>query len=227
MQENILIVEDDTSVAEGLEDLLSSYGYRVFSASSSRSALDLLQKEPINLAVLDIYLGGYNGYDLCRRIRETWDTPILFLTALSSELELVRGFQAGGDDYVTKPFRMQEILVRIQALIRRAGMQNPAQRKTGGLIYDRARQQIVKASAPIELTVTEWKLASALIEHWPQALSREELLYQVWDKDAAFVETNTLRVNISRLREKLGEFQGAPYIVTVRGIGYRWAVAVQ
>lgn len=227
MQENILIVEDDTSVAEGLEDLLSSYGYQVFSASNSKGALALLQREPINLAVLDICLDGDNGYELCRRIRESWDTPVLFLTALNSELELVRGFQAGGDDYVTKPFRMQEILVRIQALLRRSGQQNLALRKTGGLTYDRTRQQITKDGVPMELTGTEWRLAAVLIEHWPQVLSREELLYQVWDRESAFVEANTLRVNISRLREKLGEFQGAPYIATVRGIGYRWAVAVQ
>lgn len=226
MQEKILIVEDDRSVAEGLEDLLSNYGYRTSSALGSRDALDILRREQIDLVVLDICLDGDNGYDLCRQIRAGRDTPVLFLTALNSELELVRGFQAGGDDYVTKPFRTQELLVRIQALLRRSGQKNPARQNTGGLVYDRLRQQITKDGAVMELTATEWKLACVLIEHWPQALSRQELLYQVWDKDAAFVEENTLRVNISRLREKLGEFQGIPYIETVRGTGYRWAVAI-
>lgn len=225
MTENILIVEDDSSVAEGLRDILLGNGYGVFLASSNREALDALRREQVSLVILDVSLGSDNGFDLCKAVREKSDVPILFLTACSSEMELVRGFQMGGDDYVTKPFRMQELLMRIRALLRRAGGAQKAV-KTGALLCDREKLALVKDGAALDLTVTERKLAFALLGRWPAAVSREELLYQVWDKDADFVEANTLSVNVSRLREKLGDFDGTPYIETVRGVGYRWAIAV-
>lgn len=226
MTEIILIVEDDESVAEGLREILSGYGYQVLAAADNRGALELFRRESVDLIVLDVSLGQDSGYDLCRQIRERGETPVLFLTACSSEIEVVRGFQAGGDDYVVKPFRMQELLMRIRALLRRAGRSERSLQRSGSLVCDRESREFRKDGAPLDLTATEWKLVSALIGHWPQALSREELLYLVWDRDASFVEANTLSVNVSRLREKLGEFQGAPYIETVRGVGYRWAVPV-
>ncbi len=226
MTENILIVEDDKSVAEGLEDILTGNGYHVFLAASNREALELFQKEKISLMILDVSLGPDSGFDLCRTVREKSDVPILFLTACSSEMELVRGFQMGGDDYVTKPFRMQELLMRIKALLRRAGDREGKVVKSGELLCDREKLNVVKGGAPLDLTATERKLVFALMERWPAAVSREDLLYQVWDKDADFVEANTLSVNVSRLREKLGDLEGSPYIETVRGVGYRWAAAV-
>ena len=177
--------------------------------------------------MLDIHLGEENGYDLCRKVREMWDIPILFLTGCSSEMELIRGFQAGGDDYVTKPFRMQELLVRIQALLRRVSRQNPVEMKSGELVYDLEKHCMKRNGNVVELSATEQKIAAALMSNAPRTITREELFYCVWDKEAAFVEENTLNVNISRLREKLGVFEGSPYIVTVRGTGYRWAVPVR
>ncbi len=226
MAENILIVEDDKSVAEGLGDILTGNGYAVFLAASNREALSLFQKENISLIILDVSLGPDNGFELCREIRKKSNVPILFLTACSSEMELVRGFQMGGDDYVTKPFRMQELLMRIWALLRRAGGRDQRILKSGGLLCDREKMSVIKDGAALDLTATELKLVFALIERWPAAVGREELLFQVWDKDADFVEANTLSVNVSRLREKLGDSGGAPYIETVRGVGYRWAAAV-
>jgi len=226
MSGTILIVEDDKSVAEGLGDILTANGYGVSTASNIRDSLEVLQREPVSLMILDVSLGPDSGFDLCRTVREKSDVPILFLTACSSEMELVRGFQLGGDDYVTKPFRMQELLMRIRALLRRAKSQSGSLFKSGELLCDREKMSVVKAGAALDLTATERKLAFALIERWPAAVSREDLLYQVWDKDADFVEANTLSVNVSRLREKLGSINGAPYIETVRGVGYRWAAAV-
>ena len=227
MQEHILIAEDDKSVAEGLKELLSDSGYRVSVAADSETALKVLQNGSVCLAVLDVRLGTDNGYELCRKIRAQQNIPILFLTACDSELELIRGFQAGGDDYVTKPFRVQELLMRIRALLRRSGRQESSVFESGALTCDQHLLRIQKADTPLELTATERKLAHALMTHCPRVLTREELLYLVWDKDAAFVEENTLNVNISRLREKLGEYEGQPYIETVRGVGYRWAVPMK
>lgn len=224
---HILVVEDDENVAEGLRDIFSAQGYEVSAAASSRSALDFLQSEAIDLAVLDVSLGADSGYDLCRDIRRFSDMPILFLTARSSEMELIRGFQAGGDDYLTKPFRMQELLVRVQALLRRTARKENGSLKSGALTLEPEKRLLKKDGVLLSLSGVEWKIVSSLIAHYPQTLSREELLYLVWDKDADFVEANTLNVNISRLREKLGSYEERPYIETVRGIGYRWAVLLE
>ena len=224
---HILVVEDDENVAEGLRDIFSAQGYEVSAAASSRSALDLLQSEAIDLAVLDVSLGADSGYDLCRDIRRFSDMPILFLTARSSEMELIRGFQAGGDDYLTKPFRMQELLVRVQALLRRTARKENGTLKSGSLTLEPEKRILKKDGVLLSLSGVEWKIVSSLIAHYPQTLSREELLYLVWDKDADFVEANTLNVNISRLREKLGSYEERPYIETVRGIGYRWSVLLE
>ncbi len=227
MEHTILIIEDDATVAEGLKDILSDCGYRIYSAKNGKEAFVMLRAQEIHLILLDVMLGAESGYTLCKAIRAETEAPILFLTACSSELELIRGFQVGGDDYITKPFRMQELLVRIKALLRRSAKQSGEVLKTGALWVYPALHQVKKDSELLVLTATEWKIASALIEHSPQPLTRNELLYLVWDKDASFVEENTLSVNISRLREKLGQFEGCPYIETVRRVGYRWAAPVR
>ena len=224
---HILVVEDDENVAEGLKDIFSAQGYEVSAAASAGGALDLLQAEAVDLAVLDVSLGADRGYDLCRDIRRFSDMPILFLTARSSEMELIRGFQAGGDAYLTKPFRMQELLVRVQALLRRTARKENGTLKSGALTLETEKRLLKKDGVLLSLSGVEWKIVSSLISHYPQTLTREELLYLVWDKDADFVEANTLNVNISRLREKLGSYEDRPYIETVRGIGYRWAVLLE
>lgn len=226
-EKNILIVEDDENVADGLKDILTGYGYGVFAAKDKTGTLEILKNDKIDLLILDIHLGEENGYDLCKKVREMWDIPILFLTGCNSEMELIRGFQVGGDDYVTKPFRMQELIVRIQALLRRTSKQISVEMKSGELIYDLEKHCMKREGNVVELSGTEQKLAAALMSNAPRTMTREELFYCVWDRDASFVEENTLNVNISRLREKLGEFEGSTYIATVRGTGYRWAVPVR
>ena len=223
----ILAVEDDKNVAEGLKDIFSAQGYGVLTAENSHDALAILQREAVDLAILDISLGADSGYDLCRDIRRVSDLPILFLTARSSEMELIRGFQSGGDDYLTKPFRMQELLVRVQALLRRSARRESDPLRSGALVLEPDKHLLKRSGVPLSLSGVEWKIVSALIGHYPRTLAREELLYLVWDKDADFVEANTLNVNISRLREKLGRYEDQPYIETVRGFGYRWAVSLE
>lgn len=227
MNECILIVEDDENVAEALNDVLSGYGYIVLESSNKKETLEIFQKKPIDLIIMDVNLGKDNGYEICKEIRKDSQVPILFLTGCSSELELIRGFQTGGDDYVTKPFRMQELLVRIQALLRRCAAQKNIFYQSGDLIYNHHTCQLLKNNEVLDLSITEVKIITILLENWPRTIPREELLYQVWDKDSVFVEENTLSVNISRIREKLGLFENHSYITTVRGVGYRWAVSVK
>lgn len=227
MYESILIVEDDENVTEALNDILSSQNYRISVARNTAQTLDILENDSIDLLILDVHLEEENGYDLCRKVRQFSDIPIIFLTACSSEMELIRGFHSGGDDYITKPFHMQELIVRIQALLRRTAKQNAVIFKSGHLLFDAGTQQVFKQKNALELTVTELKLLSLLMQNWPRTLSREELLYQLWDKNNLFVQTNTLNVNVSRLRDKLGYYQEKKYIETIRGIGYRWAIPVK
>lgn len=227
MHENILIVEDDSNVSEALTDVLVSYEYQVSCCSSQEEVLKQYQKEQIDFIILDVNLGKDNGFDICKEIRKLSQVPILFLTGCSSELELIRGFQTGGDDYLTKPFRMQELLVRIQALIRRCASQKAVVYETGNLSINLYEHQILKNEKLMDLSITEYKIITKLVESWPKTLTRENLLYYIWDKDSMYVEDNTLNVNISRIREKLGVFDNTPYIATVRGIGYRWSIPVR
>lgn len=229
MKKKILIVEDDKLVADGLKDILENYGYEIKLAVKQEQIMLFLKQYMVNVVLLDIELGEENGYDICRSIREISDVPILFLTGYTGEIELVRAFQAGGDDYLTKPFRLQELLMRLQALVRRYRTQETEALESGELLFDKKRRQVLRfqTQEKIEFTPVEMKLVEVLMENYPRTLTRNELLYNVWDKDAAFVEENTLNVNISRLREKLGTFQNAAYITTIRGTGYRWNIPVR
>ncbi len=225
-KKHLLIVEDDESVAEGLAEILSGYAYDVLCTDNAEGAMEQLRFGRVDLIILDICLGEENGYDLCRKIRKQWNTPIIFLTALNSEIEIVRGFHVGGDDYITKPFRMQELLVRIQALLRRSANVQNSLKRSGELVYDGKRQILYNAQGKMDLTGTELKIVKLLMEQWPRILTREELFLGIWDQSGMYVEENTLNVNISRLRDKLGKSNGTNYIETVRGTGYRWAVPV-
>lgn len=227
MSKNILIIEDDETLAEALSDFLRESGYETSYASTLSQTLNVLRTSYINLIILDVHLGSEDGYALCREIRTTYDIPILFLTGCSSESEIIQGFSAGGDDYVTKPFRIRELLARIQALLKRSRASDNFLQKSGDIIYDKRSRQFSQDHIPLDLTLTEQRLACCLMEQALSTVTREYLFYQVWDKYNAYVDSNTLNVNISRLREKLGEWQGTPYIQTVRGIGYRWAVPLK
>ncbi|MDO4677810.1 MAG: response regulator transcription factor [Eubacteriales bacterium] len=224
---NILIIEDDENLAEALSDFLRESGYETYYSSSLSQTMKLLRTSDINLVILDVHLGSENGYALCREIRTAYDIPVLFLTGCSSESEIIQGFSSGGDDYVTKPFRIRELLARVQALLKRTVSSDSFLLKSGDIVYDKRSRQFSRCNLPLELTLTELRLACCLMEQALSTVTREHLFYQVWDKYNAYVDSNTLNVNISRLREKLGEWQGTPYIQTVRGLGYRWTVPLK
>ena len=209
----ILLVEDDTALREALEELLLREGYAVIKASDVLSARNALGQE-IDLVLLDVGLPDGDGVNLCKAWRsEGVQTPVVFLTAKDEELDVVRGLDAGGNDYVTKPFRMQELLSRIRAQLRR----NQPEISRSGITLDPARLQASRNGEILLLTVTEYKILTKLISSCA-IITRTALLEALWDADSRFVDDNTLSVHISRLREKVG----GSHIKTVRGVGYQW-----
>ena len=211
----ILLVEDDAALRGALEELLAREGYEVIKTSNVRTAQDAMNSE-IDLAMLDVGLPDGDGVSLCRQWRsEGVETPILFLTAKDEELDVVRGLDAGGNDYVTKPFRMQELLSRIRALLRRSQKETTINRS--GISLDIAKLQASKDGEVLLLTVTEYKILAKLISE-RSIITRAALLDALWDVDSRFVDDNTLSVHISRLREKVG----SSHIKTIRGVGYQW-----
>ena len=211
----ILLVEDDTALRGALVELLCREGYDVikaFNVSSARSAMN----SEVDLIMLDVGLPDGDGVSLCRQWRdEGVQTPILFLTAKDEELDVVRGLDAGGNDYVTKPFRMQELLSRIRALLRRN--QKEATVSRSGITLDKAKLQASRDGEVLMLTVTEYKILAKLISE-RSIITRAALLDALWDVDSRFVDDNTLSVHVSRLREKVG----SSHIKTIRGVGYQW-----
>ena len=211
----ILLVEDDAPLRGALEELLCREGYEVVKAANVRSARAAMDSE-VDLILLDVGLPDGDGVDLCKAWRrEGLETPILFLTAKDEELDVVRGLDAGGNDYVTKPFRMQELLSRIRALLRRNQKENALTRS--GITLDREKLLAIREGEVLLLTVTEYKILAKLISQ-RSIVTRAALLEALWDVDSRFVDDNTLSVHVSRLREKLG----GNHIKTVRGVGYQW-----
>ena len=211
----ILLVEDDTALRGALEELLCREGYDVVKASNVRSARECLDATA-DLVILDVGLPDGDGVELCRCWRsEGVQTPILFLTAKDEEMDVVRGLDSGGNDYVTKPFRMQELLSRIRALLRRNQRDTTITRS--GITLDTAKLQAARDGEVLLLTVTEYKILAKLISS-RSIITRAVLLEALWDLDSRFVDDNTLSVHVSRLREKIG----GSHIKTIRGVGYQW-----
>ena len=211
----ILLVEDDAALRGALEELLCREGYDVVKASNVRTAREGLDATA-DLVILDVGLPDGDGVELCRCWRsEGVQTPILFLTAKDEEMDVVRGLDSGGNDYVTKPFRMQELLSRIRALLRRNQRDTSITRS--GITLDTTKLQATRNGEILLLTVTEYKILAKLISS-RSIITRAVLLEALWDLDSRFVDDNTLSVHVSRLREKIG----GSHIKTIRGVGYQW-----
>lgn len=217
MSAKIMLVEDDAYLREGLCELLEKEGYMVESACNCNEGRKLLQKSSFNLVILDVMLPDGNGLELCTEIRKQGsDVPILFLTACDEEFQIVRGLDAGADDYVTKPFRLLELLSRVRALLRRRNGVTAYSHKD--ISVDVNTMSVKKNGENLFLTPTEFQILSVLIQNSGIIVTRNSLLERIWDSDGNFIDDNTLSVHISRLRDKIG----AEYITTVRGAGYRW-----
>ena len=211
----LLLVEDDFALRDGLTELFIREGYTVNVAANVEEARATISAK-VDLIILDVTLPDGNGVALCQEWRNQGvTTPILFLTAKDEEFDVVRGLDAGGNDYVTKPFRMMELLSRIRALLRR---NTPAPLAASGeLEIDPAHMLVRRNGEVIPLTLTEYKVLNMLVSN-RSIVTREQLLDVLWDDGAKYVDDNTLSVHISRLREKIG----AQHIKTIRGVGYQW-----
>lgn len=208
----ILLVEDDGALRGALRELFEREGYEV-AAAAARSAM----AAGADLVVLDVGLPDGDGVALCRAWRAAGvETPVLFLTARDDEIDVVRALDAGGGDYVTKPFRMQELLSRIRAQLRR-GLGADGALTRGDISVDRARMTAKKDGEPLNLTLTEYKVLLMLMTG-RGVTPRARLLEALWDDGAKYIDDNTLSVHVSRLRDKVG----AAHIRTVRGVGYQW-----
>lgn len=216
----ILIVEDDYHIQSSLKEILELNHFQVIQSYLYQDALKLLKKD-IDLVILDIQLPDGNGIDLCRMIRQTYQMPILFLTCRQDEETIVEGLNAGGDDYVVKPFGIKELNARIASLLRRI---SPLHEwiSTADLMINTHEFQVYKNGELLDLGLVTYHILLCLINGHGTVITREHLLDLVEHQTHHFVENNTLSVHMKRLRSKLGDYQGQPYIETLRGVGYRW-----
>ena len=221
MAERILIVEDEEKLARFVELELTHEGYQVEKAFDGRTGLSMAEAQEYDLLLLDVMLSGLSGLELLRRLRRTKQTPVIMVTARDQVMDKVTGLDMGADDYITKPFEIEELLARIRvALRRRAGAQPAAPALTSGLLkLDPARHEVFYGDVPVQLTLREFELLQALMENRSIVLSREKLLDMVWGYEYAG-ETNVVDVYIRYLRAKLDDAFGVKYIHTVRGVGY-------
>lgn len=219
----ILLLEDDISLIDGLEYSLKKNGFLVKTARTVQDALSQLTFPiPFDLLILDVTLPDGTGFSVCEKVRtQDRQIPILFLTASDEEVNVIRGLDCGGDDYVTKPFKIGELCSRIHALLRRT--QNTASLTFGNLSIDTMANRVTTNGRSIDLTRSEYRLLCLLAQNAGIVVTRERILDELWDQGGDFVDDNTLSVYIRRLREKIEPDPAHPrYLLTVRGFGYKW-----
>lgn len=221
----IFFVEDDLSLINGLSFAMKKQGYELLIARTSTEAVQLWTDGKYDLVILDVSLPDGSGFDLCRKIRKTSKVPIMFLTAADEETDIIMGLDMGGDDYITKPFKLAVFLSRVNALLRRS--ENFSQAETelnsNGISVQLLRREVSKNGTSVDLTASEYKLLCLFMENPNIVLTPEQILSRLWDCDENFIDSNTLTVYIRRLRTKIEDDPANPRnIVTVRRMGYRW-----
>lgn len=216
------MLEDDNAISMGISYSLTNEGYEVTTAKSIKEGLKIIEKESFSLYILDLNLPDGSGYDVCKEIKKQGDLPVIFLTAYDDEINVVTGFELGADDYITKPFRLKELSVRIKSILRRYNKDSENGIIAISNIKIKTKQaKVYRDNSDIMLTSMEYKLLLTLVENKGRVLSRNVLLEKLWDIDGDFVEDNTLTVYIKRLRDKIEEEPNKPLIIkTVRGLGY-------
>lgn len=217
----ILLVEDDKSIVSNLAEFLNSEGYSVKAASGQVSALEMLENERFDLALLDISLADGNGFAVCSAIKTNYNMPVIFLTASGDEYSTVTGFELGADDYIAKPFRPRELVTRIKNILRLTGGAGSVVR-IGDVQVDTIKGTASKNGRDLYLSALEYRLLLVFLNNRGAVLSRTKLLETIWDIAGEYVNDNTLTVYIKRLREKIEDDPQNPTIIkTVRGLGYR------
>ncbi len=238
----LFLLEDDLSLINGLSFALKKQGYEVKVARTTLEADALWAEGSFDLAILDVSLPDGSGFDFCKKIRQVSKVPIMFLTAADEETDMIMGLDMGGDDYVTKPFKLAVFLSRVNALLRRsenftgenfmsksfgaASGSAVTELKSGGIRVRLLEGEADKDGRPLGLTASEYKLLCMFMEHPDVVLSPEQILGRLWDCNENYIDNNSLTVYIRRLRTKIEDDPGRPKrIVTVRGMGYKWSAA--
>lgn len=221
----IFFVEDDLSLINGLTFAVRKQGYAVDVARTCLEAETLWGSGHYDLVILDVSLPDGSGLDLCRRIRETSKVPVMFLTAADEETDIIMGLDIGADDYITKPFKLGEVLSRINALLRRSRQfsREDTILESNGITVDLSERTVRKGETELELTLAEYKLLCLFLRNPNRVLSRELILDRLWDGNGNYVDDNTLSVYIRRLRRKIEDNPDLPVkLLTERGVGYKW-----
>ncbi len=217
----LLLVEDDKGIVSNLTEFLTREGYSVKSAPGQSGAMELLQKERFDLALLDISLADGNGFAACREIKGEFHIPVIFLTASGDEYSTVTGFELGADDYIAKPFQPKVLVSRIKNVLRLTGGGESVIR-LGDITVDTVKGTAEKNGRDLYLSALEYRLLLVFINNRGAVMSRTQLLEAIWDIAGEFVNDNTLTVYIKRLREKIENDPQSPQIIkTVRGLGYK------
>ena len=218
---NVFLLEDDEAIGIGLKYSLENEGYTVTIATSVKSAFEIINKEKFALYILDLTLPDGSGYDVCKKIKTIGDFPVIFLTAYEDEVNVVMGLELGADDYISKPFRVKELIARIKSVLRRYNRESKGIIKIGNVLINTNKATVFKNGQEIILTAMEYKLFLILLNNRGNILSRNKLLEYIWDVEGDFVNDNTLTVYIKRLRDKIEDDPSAPMIIkTIRGLGY-------
>ena len=225
--QKILYVEDDLSLIDGLQYTLETSGYSVDNARTVKESLMLFRQNTYDLLLLDVTLPDGTGFDICKEIRNSSTVPIIFLTASDQEISIVRGLDMGGDDYITKPFKLNELLSRMKALLRRSTQFSGTEvLEANGIKINTVERLVWKNGKLLELTLVEYKLLCLFLRNPNHLLSREMILDRMWDGNGNYVDDNTLSVYIRRLRNKIEDNPNQPkFLLTERGIGYKWVAA--
>jgi len=220
----VLLVEDDKTIVMGLEYSLKQEGYGVIVCYNAAEAMKRADDSRFDIAILDLALPDGTGYDICRRIKARSDKPVVFLTACDDEVNVVMGLDMGADDYITKPFRIRELMSRLRTVLRRAGGAAGSRDELylGDIAINTKQARVFKNGNEVLLTALEYRLLLTLAAHPGQLLTRSQLLEGIWDIAGEFVSDNTLTVYIKRLREKIETDPQNPVLIqTVRGLGYK------
>jgi two-component system response regulator VanR len=229
MAANIMVVDDEQAIADLIEVYLKSEDYHVFKFYNGHDALDCVDSEKIDLAILDVMLPGENGFAICHRIREKYNFPVIMLTAKSEEIDKITGLTLGADDYITKPFQPLEMIARVKAQLRRFTKYNTAESPVeeniivfSGLVLDRNTHECKLNEKPLSLTPTEFSILWVLAANRGRVVSSEQLFHEVWGEKYYSSSNNTVMVHIRHIREKMHDSAERPkYIKTVWGVGYK------
>lgn len=221
----IFLVEDDLSLINGLSFAIKKQGYELDIARTNYEADNVWADGKYDLVILDVSLPDGCGFDICKKIRQISNVPIIFLTAADEETDIIMGLDIGGDDYITKPFKLAVFMSRINALLRRSNnfIKADAELHSNNIRVELLKGEVYKNNEKLELTAGEYKLLRLFMENENVVLSAEQILSQLWDCNENYVDSNTLTVYIRRLRTKIEDDPSNPRrIITVRRMGYKW-----